>query len=134
MQTGGEGKINSPSSAISTKCGEQLEIIKQKLRKARLFISNVPEEITIEKATTIVKAQNPEITPKREDIVAKFSYKNRKGIYNITIEVDPHTRKQILQTKLKIGWDICNVEDYLVPTRCSRCSRYNHQHNDCKGD
>jgi len=50
----------------------------------------------------------------------------------ILIEVGPHTRKQILQTKLKIGWEICKVEDYIVPNRCYRCSRNNHKHSDCE--
>ena len=37
-ETGSEEEINSLSSAISTKCGEQLEIRKHKLRKPRLII------------------------------------------------------------------------------------------------
>jgi hypothetical protein len=69
-----------------------------------------------------------------EDKEAKFRYKTRIGNYNLVIEVGPQTRKQILQTKLKLGWEICNVKDYLVPTRCYRCSRFNHKHNDCKGE
>jgi len=118
---------------ISTKCGEQLEITKHKLRKPRLIIYNVSEANTIENIT-IIKAQTPEITLNGEDTVAKFRYKNRKVTYNIVIEVGPQARKQIFQTKLKIGWEICNVEAYLVPTRCYRCSRYNHKHNECKGE
>jgi hypothetical protein len=59
IETGSEEEINTLSSAISTKCGEQLEIIKHKLRKPRLIIYNVSEEITIENAATIIKAQNP---------------------------------------------------------------------------
>jgi hypothetical protein len=49
------------------------------------------------------------------------------------MEVNPQARKQILQTKLKIGWEICNVADYRVPTRCYKCNRYNHKHNECRG-
>jgi hypothetical protein len=56
IETGSEEEINSPSSAISNKCGEQLEIIKHKLRKPRLIMHNAPEEITIENATAIIKA------------------------------------------------------------------------------
>jgi len=41
IETGSEEEISSLSSAISTKCGEQLEIIKHKLRKPRLIIYNV---------------------------------------------------------------------------------------------
>jgi hypothetical protein len=92
------------------------------LWKPRPIIYNVPEEIKTENITAVSRAQNPEITLNGEDDVAKFRYKTRKGIYNTFIEVGSQTQKQILQTKLKIGWEICNVEDYLVPTRCYRCS------------
>ena len=78
-ERGSEEEIKSLSSAIITKFGEKLEIIKPTLRKQNLIIYNVTEEITIEKATIIIKAQNPEITPNGEEIVAKFRYKNKKG-------------------------------------------------------
>jgi len=103
IETGNEKEINSLRSAISTKCGEELEIIKKKLRKPRLIICNFSDEITIEKVTIIIKAQNPEFTLNTEDFVAKFRYKNMKGKYNIVIEAGLQTRKQLLQTKLKIG-------------------------------
>ena len=72
IEAGSEEEMNSLSSAISTKCGEQLEIMKHKLRKPRLIIYNASEEITIGKVTTVIKDQNPEITLNGEDIVAKF--------------------------------------------------------------
>jgi len=50
------------------------------------------------------------------------------------IEVGPDTRRKLLQNKLKIGWQICNVADYLVAMRCFKCSRFNHRHKDCKGE
>jgi hypothetical protein len=50
------------------------------------------------------------------------------------MKVGSHTQKQLLQIKLKIGWEICNVADYLVPTICYKCRRYNYKHNDCKGE
>ena len=49
---------------------------------------NAPEEITTENAIDTIKAQNPDITPNGEDMVAKFKYKTKKGNYNI---VDPET-------------------------------------------
>jgi len=84
-----EEEINSLISAISTKFGEKLEIIKTTLRKPNLIIYNVTEEITIEKATIIIKDRNPEITPNGEEIVANFGYKNKKGKYNMFIELGP---------------------------------------------
>jgi hypothetical protein len=79
IETGSKEEIYSLSSAISAKCGEQLEIIKHKLRKPRLIIYNISEDITTENAPAIIKAQNPEITLNGEDITAKFRYKTRKG-------------------------------------------------------
>jgi len=77
--------------------------MKHKLKKPRLIIYNVPEEITIANVTNVIKAQNPEIGMNGEEVTAKFRYKTRKGNYNIIIEVGPQIRKQILHTKLKIG-------------------------------
>jgi hypothetical protein len=99
-----------------------LEIIKHKLRKPRIIIYNVSEKITTENVLTIIKAQNPEILSNGEDMEAKFRYKTRKGQHNIAMEVGPQIQKQILQTKLKIWWEIRNIEDYLIPTRCYKCT------------
>jgi hypothetical protein len=134
IETGSEEKINSLSLEINSKLGERLEIIKHKLRKPRIIIYNVSEEITTENAAAIIKAQNPGILTNGEDMEAKFRYKTRKGRHNIVMEIGPQTRKQILQTKLKIGWEVCNVADYLIPTRCYKCSKYNHKHNKCRGE
>ena len=134
IETGSEEEINALSSAISAKLGDQLEIVKHKLRKPRIIIYNVSEDITTDNVTDIIKAQNTEIVVNGEGIEAKFRFKNRKGNYNIELEVGPQTRKKILQTKLKLRWEICNVADYLTPTRCYKCSRYNHKHNECKGE
>jgi hypothetical protein len=73
--TSSEEEINSLSREISIKCGEELEIMKHKLRKPRLIIYNVPEEKMIGNVTSVIKAQNPEITLNGEDITAKFRYK-----------------------------------------------------------
>ena len=88
-----------------------MEIIKHKLRKPRIIICNVSEEIITENVVTIIKAQNPEILTNGEDMEAKFTYKTRKGQHNIVMEVGPQILKHILQTKLKIGWEICNIAD-----------------------
>jgi len=134
IETGSEEESNTLSSEISSKLGERLEIIKHKLRKPRVIIYNVSEEITPENVVAVIKAKNPEILTNAEDIEAKYRYRNKQGRHNIVMEVGPQIRKQILQTRLKVGWEVCNVADYLVPTRCYKCSRYNHKHYECKGE
>ena len=78
IETGSESKINSLSSEISKMFGEWLEIIKHKLRKPRIIIYNVSEEITTENVAAIFKAKNPEILTNGEDIETKFRYKPGK--------------------------------------------------------
>ena len=132
IETASEEERNILSAEINNKLGETLDIIQHKLRKPRLIIYSVPEEITVENVGGVISAQNPEVITNDESNEAKYRYKNKRGRYNIILEVGPQTRKQLLQTKLKIGWDFCNAEDYLVPTRCSKCSRYSHKHYECK--
>ena len=59
-------------------------------------------------------AQNPELNLKTGDINAKFLYRTKRKTQNLVIEVGPQTGKLLLQNKIKLGWLICNVRDYLV--------------------
>jgi len=122
MERDSEEERNILSAEISNKLGETLDIIQHKLRNPRIIIYSVPEEITVENVVKVICTQNPEVTAKDENTEAKFRYKNKRGRYNIILELGPQTRKQMLQTKLKIGWDICNAADCLVRTRCYKCS------------
>ena len=133
IETGSLEEVNTLSTEITNKLGSSLEIFQHKLRKPRIIIYNVPEDITPEILGTTIRTQNPELLIEEDNISPKFRYKNRRGKHNIVMEVSPQARKQILQTKLKLGWEICNTADYIVPTRCYKCNRYNHKHNDCRG-
>jgi hypothetical protein len=39
---------------------------------------------------------------------------------NMVIEVDSNTRGKLMATRIKIGWTICRVDDYIVAKRCYR--------------
>jgi hypothetical protein len=133
IETGTEEEMNTLSMEIDIKLGERLEVTRHRLSKPRLIIYNVSEEITTQNVATIIKAQNPEIQTDGEDTETKYKFKDRKGRYDIVLEVGQQLRQQILQTKIKIGWEICSVADFLSPTRCYKCSRYNHEHYECNG-
>ena len=34
------------------------------------------------------------------------------------MEVGAQTRKLLLQKKIKLGWLLCKIEDYLIANRC----------------
>ena len=77
--------------------------------------------------------QNPDLNLERGDIAAKFSYITKKMNHNLVVEVDAATRKTLLHNKIKLGWQVCRIEDYLVASRCYKCSRFNHRFQECRG-
>jgi hypothetical protein len=95
-----------------------------------MVIYNVPQDINMENLEENILTQNPELVLILGDIVTKFSYRTKRGLANMVIEVCSGTRKKLLHTKLKLGWFISSADDYLVPRRCFNCSR----HQDCRGE
>ena len=112
----------------------ELEITLPQLRKPRMVINNVPKETTVANLEETIIAKNPELDLKPGEIYARFMYTTKREQVNTVIEVGPDTRRKLLQNKLKIEWQICNVAYYLVAMRCFKCSWFNHRHKDCKGE
>jgi len=102
--------------------------------KPRLVIRNIPEDITTSNIEGTLINQNPYLSLKAGDNTAKYVYETKKYSRNLVVEVNVHTRKLLLQNKVKLGWTICEVEDYLVATRCFKCSIFKHRHQDCRGE
>jgi len=127
-------EIDLLNSQIHDKCGDQLEINIQKRRNPRLIIYNVPDAVTPENAEDIIIAQNPDLKLQEGDIQTKFTFKTKRKTRNLVIEVNPQTRRQLLQNKLKLEWMICKVDDYISVNRCFKCSGYNHRHTECRSE
>ena len=106
----------------------------QTLRKPRMIIINIPIETTPENILETLTQQNSELDMIGDNIVPKFCYTTKRGTRNMVIEVNSETRKRLLHNRVKLGWTLCKVDDYLVAKRCYRCSRYNHTHKECKGE
>ena len=104
------------------------------MRNPRLVIINITEEISIGKVKDTLLAQNTYVTLKQGDIKSKFSYETRKHTRNLAMEVSAQTRKLLLHKKVKLGWQICKIEAYVVATRCYKRSRFNYRARDCRGE
>ena len=134
IQVGSIDETNLLSANIKERCGDELEVNISKLWKPRVIIRNIPHDITVENIEETILFQNAELNLKPGEVAARFKFSTKRGAIRMVIEVGPEARNKLLQTKLKIGWLICNVGDYLVAKRCFRCSRYNHRHQDCRGE
>jgi hypothetical protein len=104
------------------------------LRNPRQVIINIPEEISIGNVEDTLLAQNTDINFKKAEIKAKFNYETRKHNRNLVMEESAQTRNVLLHKQIKLGWQICKIEDYVVATRCYKCSRFNHRARDCRGE
>jgi len=88
----------------------------------------------MENIKEILIQQNTEIDIKEGYFEPKFSYTTKRGTRNLVVELDSETRKKLQQTRVKLGWTICRVDDYIPVKRCYRCSGFNHNHRECKGE
>jgi hypothetical protein len=134
IEVGSKEETDRIRTSITEKCGKELEAKAQELRNPRLVIYNIPEDMTIENATQTIREQNLELQLKDTDITAKLIYRMKRNTRNLVIEVNSQTWKKIMNTRMKIGWVICNVADYIHINRCFKCSRYNHRLADCRGE
>ena len=105
----------------------------QRPRKPRMKLHNIPEEITKDNIQDTLIAQNPDIGIVRGEITLKFTYETKRHPRSIVIEVSSQTRKKLIHNKVKLGWINCSIEDYLVATRCFKCSRFNHRMGGLQG-
>jgi len=119
---------------IQTKCGDELEAHIHRLRKPRIIILNVPEEINMTNIEKTIIRQNPELNLTEGSVIPKFIYETKRKNRNAVVEVAAGTRKTILQTKIKLGWQRCRTDDYVTVTRCFKCSKYNHRTMNCRGE
>ena len=78
--------------------------------------------------------QNPDLNLRKGEIVTKISYVMKKMNRNLGAEVGADIRKILLHRKIKLGWQICRIEDYLVANRRFKCSRFNRRLRDCRGE
>jgi hypothetical protein len=134
IEASSKNEIETLAEKIGEKCGGLLDVTIQKLRKPRLVLLNIPEDITPENAEETLTIQNPELDLKEGDIRAKFCYTTKRKTRNLVIEVESDTRRKLMQARIELGWTICSADDYIVAKRCFRCSKYNHNFRDCKGE
>lgn len=80
-----------------------MEATTHKLRKPRMIIYNIPEDISTTNLEDTLLKQTPDIGLTKGEISAKFDYTTKKKNKNAVIEVEARIRKRLLQSKIKLG-------------------------------
>ena len=111
-----------------------MEATVHKLRKLRLIVYNIPEDIFLQNIEDTLLNQNPDLGLMKGYIDPKFDFTTKNQYRNMVIEVEAKVRKILLLTNIKLGWHIFKADDYVVAMRCFRCRRYNHRNKECKGN
>jgi hypothetical protein len=129
-----KSELEEVCKKINEVCGKELESYVPTLKNPRIIVFNVPEDINPENAAQAILLQDSELNLNESEKKPKFVFEDRKKHKNLVIEVNSEIRTSLVDRKLKIGWHICNSNDYWSVTRCYKCSKYNHKAQECYGE
>ena len=101
IETSSKEEIEALDKEIQAKCGGDLEVNIHKLRKSRLIIFNVPDDISTTNTEDSLLLQNPDRNIEKGDIAAKFSYVTKKMNRDLVVGVGADTMKTLLHRKIK---------------------------------
>jgi len=87
IETNSKEVVEALEKEIQAKCGGDLEINIHTLRKRRLILLNILEDISTTNAEDSILMQNPDLNLRKGEIVAKFSYVMKKMNCNLAVEV-----------------------------------------------
>lgn len=114
--------------------GEKYEIQAPKKGKLKVKIFDVDKEDCENEQhfwQTIVEQNGLEKNTIEGRIIYKAAKENSK-MTTVIAEVNAGTREKFTQLeKLKIGWNICKIQDYVGILRCFKCCGYYHFAKDC---
>lgn len=110
------------------------EVVK---RNPKIMIVGVEEEYVDLRDEVIIEmiAEQNGLNCKKFRVMTKYVKKTRKNIGSIIVETEPESYREIMKLgKLKMGWRICNIHDYVNIVRCYKCAGFNHLAKDCTND
>ena len=92
IETNSKEEVEALEKENQAKCGGDLEINIHTLRKPRLILLNILEDISTINIEDSILMQNPNLNLRNGEIVAKFSYVTKKMNRNLAVEVGADTR------------------------------------------
>ena len=135
-----EEEVKKLKNKIENKIGNEYEVMDPKLKKPKIKIVGIErEEIQCEDRMVLDKIiKQNELNNVRIDRHFKMLHKSdnkSKQQQSIIVEIDPETHAEFIRAeKIKLGWRICPVFDFISIIRCYKYWRYGHMMKNYKSE
>lgn len=123
--------------SVTSDLGEKYIIRDPKKKKLKIKIFDIEKEDCQreQELWRKIEEQNGLVENSIQGRIVHKSEYGREKRSTIIAEVDAKTYERMLEEgKVKIGWNICKVQDYIGILRCYKCSGYYHFAKDCKNN
>jgi hypothetical protein len=98
-----------------------------------LLVKFVPKEIEDEAIKDTILQQNNLSHIEDPVLNIKFTKRTFEDSRHVVIEVSPNIRRELVTLqKIKLRWNMCKVEDFVVVTRCLKCLGFGHTTRFCQ--
>lgn len=102
--------VNKLKLAATNNLGDNYTVQVPQLRKPKIKIFDIPEEMTETQLVEIIKSQNEKLKSGEFKVIKIYENKNKK-IFGAIVEVDSQSFKSILnEGKIRLGWNKLRVE------------------------
>jgi len=94
---------------------------------------SVPKDVADAEIKDTILQQNNLSHLEDPVLIIKFTKRTFEDSRHVVIEVSPNLRRELvaLQT-IKLYWNMCKVEDFVVVTRCLKCLGFGHTSRFCQ--
>jgi len=139
---------NLANNALLVQCKSKIDsdILEKELSKLRtvtverpkrnlqtLLLMFVPKEIEDVAIKDTILQQNNLSHIEDPTINIKFSKRTFEDSRHVVIEVSPNLRRKLVALqKIKLHWNMCKAEDFVVVTRCLKCLGFAHTSRFCQ--
>lgn len=148
IRNGGKGKIilgcekgyerETLSAELKNKIGTNYTVTSIKKQLPKIKIVGIGEDLNFSKEQEndfLLKIiEQNEIRTEKEELSLRMIKKTvNTGVGTIIVETDPKTHKIIIEKgKIKVGWKICPVYNFVSVLQCYKCWGYHHFAKDCR--
>lgn len=134
IECGTKDDIADLKTDAENKLGDNYDVLipEKKLPKLRVF--GISDKMTADEILTKLREQNATIFHEKSfmQIFTVTAAANSER-YVFKMECDPQTFTAIMSVgKLRIGWDICVVQEIVDVLRCFNCNTFGHPSKYCK--